>query len=144
MWNWHAWVGAIFCSWSLTFNLLTFWEDIDFNVELWWCFLNLQLLMNFDWKFWWFYFGDIGCQGLPYVLIVDLLFEVVGCWLTLFWTYCDCFVKCMLQWWGILKCQLLVAIIFWLLNYFEMQIIVLLYFRVTCFFLIEYCWWSFF
>jgi len=29
---------CFFCTWSLTFNLLTFWEDAYFIVELWWCF----------------------------------------------------------------------------------------------------------
>jgi hypothetical protein len=57
-------------------------------------------------------FKDIGCQRLLYVLIVYLLFEVVGCWLALFWT-CDYYGKCMLQWWGILKCKLLVVFSGW-------------------------------
>jgi hypothetical protein len=43
-------------------------------------------------------FKDISCQRLLYVLIVYLLFEVVGCWLALFWTCCDYFGKFMLQW----------------------------------------------
>jgi hypothetical protein len=67
-------------------------------------------------------------------LCYNCLLVIWSCelWLILFRTCCDYFGKCMLQWWGILKCKLLV-VFFLLVSYFGMQIVVTLYFGIVMF-----------
>jgi hypothetical protein len=67
-------------------------------------------------------------------LCFNCLLVIWSCelWLILFGTCCDYFGKCMLQWWGILKCKLLV-VLFWLVSYFGMQIVVTFYFWIVMF-----------